>query len=71
MFPSRDPLRLALDHVAAGGAVRAGAAARRIDRAAEFALVGALLITPMILMYTAWGYWVLRGKVRHGEGYHH
>jgi len=36
-----------------------------------FALVGALLITPMILMYTAWGYWVFRGKVRHGEGYHH
>jgi len=28
-----------------------------------FALVGALLITPMILMYTAWSYWVFRGKV--------
>ena len=36
-----------------------------------FALVGALLIIPLILMYTAWGYWVFRGKVRHGEGYHH
>ncbi|MDN3921468.1 cytochrome d ubiquinol oxidase subunit II [Roseateles violae] len=35
-----------------------------------FALVGALLIIPMILMYTAWSYWVFRGKVRHGEGYH-
>jgi len=35
-----------------------------------FALVGALLIIPMILMYTAWGYWVFRGKVRRGEGYH-
>ena len=35
-----------------------------------FALVGALLIVPVILMYTAWGYWVFRGKVRHGEGYH-
>lgn len=35
-----------------------------------FALVGALLIIPMILMYTAWGYWVFRGKVRHGDGYH-
>jgi len=36
-----------------------------------FALVGALLIIPVILMYTAWGYWVFRGKVRHGEeGYH-
>lgn len=35
-----------------------------------FALVGALLIVPVILMYTAWGYWVFRGKVRHGDGYH-
>jgi cytochrome bd ubiquinol oxidase subunit II len=35
-----------------------------------FALVGALLIIPMILMYSAWGYWVFRGKVRQGDGYH-
>lgn len=35
-----------------------------------FALVGALLIVPMILMYTAWGYWVFRGKVRREDGYH-
>ena len=35
-----------------------------------FALVGALLIIPMILMYTAWSYWVFRGKVQPGEGYH-
>jgi len=35
-----------------------------------FALVGALLIIPVILGYTAWGYWVFRGKVRLGEGYH-
>jgi len=35
-----------------------------------FALVGALLIIPVILMYTAWSYWVFRGKVRHGDGYH-
>jgi cytochrome bd ubiquinol oxidase subunit II len=35
-----------------------------------FALVGALLIIPLILMYTAWGYWVFRGKLRRGEGYH-
>ncbi|HQQ71184.1 MAG TPA: cytochrome d ubiquinol oxidase subunit II [Alicycliphilus sp.] len=35
-----------------------------------FALVGALLIIPMILMYTAWAYWVFRGKVRRGDGYH-
>ncbi len=35
-----------------------------------FALVEALLIIPLILMYTAWGYWVFRGKVRRGDGYH-
>jgi len=35
-----------------------------------FALVGALVIIPIILMYTAWSYWVFRGKVRHGDGYH-
>lgn len=35
-----------------------------------FALVGALFIIPIILMYTAWSYYVFRGKVRHGEGYH-
>ncbi|MGZ5202184.1 MAG: cytochrome d ubiquinol oxidase subunit II [Telluria sp.] len=35
-----------------------------------FLLVGALFIIPFILMYTMWAYWVFRGKVRHGEGYH-
>ncbi|QIM49753.1 cytochrome d ubiquinol oxidase subunit II [Pusillimonas sp. DMV24BSW_D] len=35
-----------------------------------FALVGALLIIPLILMYTAWSYYVFRGKVRPGDGYH-
>jgi cytochrome d ubiquinol oxidase subunit II len=35
-----------------------------------FALVGALLIIPVILMYTVWAYYVFRGKVRAGEGYH-
>lgn len=35
-----------------------------------FALVGALLIIPIILVYTAWSYYVFRGKVKAGEGYH-
>jgi cytochrome d ubiquinol oxidase subunit II len=35
-----------------------------------FTLVGTLLIVPMILMYTAWAYYVFRGKIRTGEGYH-
>jgi cytochrome bd ubiquinol oxidase subunit II len=35
-----------------------------------FTLVGALLIIPVILAYTAWSYFVFRGKVKPGEGYH-
>jgi cytochrome d ubiquinol oxidase subunit II len=35
-----------------------------------FALVGALLIIPVILMYTAFSYWVFRGKVGAEDGYH-
>jgi cytochrome d ubiquinol oxidase subunit II len=35
-----------------------------------FTLVGALLIIPMILAYTSWSYFVFRGKVKLGEGYH-
>ena len=35
-----------------------------------FALVGALLIMPLVLGYTALGYWIFRGKVRVGQGYH-
>lgn len=35
-----------------------------------FALVGTLFIIPIILAYTAWSYYVFRGKVKTGEGYH-
>jgi cytochrome d ubiquinol oxidase subunit II len=35
-----------------------------------FALVGALLIIPLILVYTAWGYYVFRGKVDASQYYH-
>lgn len=35
----------------------------------SFLLVGAVVLIPMILAYTAWSYWVFRGKVAH-EGYH-
>ncbi|MDQ4087758.1 MAG: cytochrome d ubiquinol oxidase subunit II [Pseudomonadota bacterium] len=34
-----------------------------------FMLVGAALLIPLILAYTAWSYWVFRGKVG-DEGYH-
>jgi cytochrome d ubiquinol oxidase subunit II len=34
-----------------------------------FMLVGAAVLIPLILIYTAWSYWVFRGKVGE-EGYH-
>ena len=34
-----------------------------------FMLVGAVIIVPLILAYTAWAYWVFRGKVG-AHGYH-
>jgi len=34
-----------------------------------FLLVGTLLLMPIILGYTAYNYWVFRGKVEPGEGY--
>ncbi len=40
------------------------------DQSLGFALVGTLFIVPFILMYTAWAYWIFRGKVRRGDGYH-
>jgi cytochrome bd ubiquinol oxidase subunit II len=35
-----------------------------------FTLVGALFTIPFILFYTAWAYYIFRGKVKAGEGYH-
>lgn len=35
-----------------------------------FLLVGAAVLIPIILAYTAYAYWVFRGKVRPEEGYH-
>jgi len=34
-----------------------------------FMLIGVVLIVPLILVYTAWSYWVFRGKVG-PHGYH-
>ncbi|HJZ33855.1 MAG TPA: ubiquinol oxidase subunit II, partial [Hyphomicrobiaceae bacterium] len=36
----------------------------------QFLLVGALVLIPLILCYTAWAYWVFRGKVSATGGYH-
>jgi cytochrome d ubiquinol oxidase subunit II len=40
------------------------------DASLAFALVGTVVLVPLILAYTAYAYWVFRGKVRPGEGYH-
>ena len=40
------------------------------DNSLKFLLVGALVLMPLILAYTAWAYWVFRGKVG-TTGYHH
>jgi cytochrome d ubiquinol oxidase subunit II len=36
-----------------------------------FLLAGAAVLIPVILVYTGLVYWIFRGKVRAGEGYHH
>jgi cytochrome d ubiquinol oxidase subunit II len=38
-------------------------------RSQVFMLAGAIVLVPIILAYTAWAYWVFRGKVG-SEGYH-
>ncbi|MFA7504981.1 MAG: cytochrome d ubiquinol oxidase subunit II [Burkholderiaceae bacterium] len=40
------------------------------EQSLGFTLVGALLIIPVILGYSGWSYYVFRGKVKAGEGYH-
>ncbi len=35
-----------------------------------FLLVGTVFLLPTVLLYTAWSYWVFRGKVRADIGYH-
>jgi cytochrome d ubiquinol oxidase subunit II len=44
--------------------------AANADKSLEFMLVGALMLLPIILGYTSYSYWVFRGKVRPGGGYH-
>ena len=40
------------------------------DDSLGFLLVGALVLIPIILIYTGYAYWVFRGKVDPSEGYH-
>ncbi len=45
-------------------------AAAAPDASLSFLLVGALLLLPLIIAYTAHAYWVFRGKVDPDQGYH-
>jgi len=40
------------------------------DSSLKFLLVGAAILIPLILAYTAWSYWVFRGKVDPSASYH-
>jgi cytochrome d ubiquinol oxidase subunit II len=40
------------------------------DASLAFVLVGAVVLVPIILAYTAYSYWVFRGKVSADAGYH-
>ncbi len=40
------------------------------DTSLWFALVGTLVLIPLILIYTAYAYWVFRGKIDPSVGYH-
>jgi cytochrome bd ubiquinol oxidase subunit II len=40
------------------------------DKSMSFLLAGAAVLIPMILGYTAYSYWVFRGKVDTADGYH-
>lgn len=40
------------------------------DSSLSFLLVGTLVLIPIILGYTAYAYWVFRGKTKPHEGYH-
>jgi cytochrome d ubiquinol oxidase subunit II len=40
------------------------------DSSLLFLLIGAAVLIPVILAYTGYTYWIFRGKIRDGEGYH-
>ncbi|MGB7241588.1 MAG: cytochrome d ubiquinol oxidase subunit II [Sulfitobacter sp.] len=55
-------------HIVPPGLTIAEAAAP--DESLRFALVGTVVLVPIILAYTAYTYWVFRGKIDPDEGYH-
>ena len=59
-------IRIFPDIVPGAVSIRAAAAP---DDSLAFILTGAVVLIPLILSYTAWSYWVFRGKVG-AHGYH-
>jgi cytochrome d ubiquinol oxidase subunit II len=59
LFPMIVPRHFTLSQAAASPSTQA------------FLLVGTLFLLPTVLIYTAWSYWVFRGKVRADIGYYH
>ena len=45
-------------------------AAAAPDNSLWFLLIGAVVLVPLILIYSAYSYWVFRGKVKSAGGYH-
>jgi cytochrome d ubiquinol oxidase subunit II len=45
-------------------------AAASAAKSQAFLMIGTLFLLPIIVMYTGWSYWVFRGKVKGGSGYH-
>ena len=58
LWPMIVPWRFTLDEAAASPSTQA------------FWLIGTLFLLPVILIYTAWSYWVFRGKATAEIGYH-
>ena len=58
LWPMIVPYRYTLWQAASSGSTQA------------FLLIGTLFLLPIILTYTAWSYWVFRGKVGDITGYH-
>jgi cytochrome d ubiquinol oxidase subunit II len=58
LWPMIVPGRFTLDQAAASQSTQG------------FLLIGTLFLLPVILIYTAWSYWVFRGKVSGEVGYH-
>ncbi|MDQ6618883.1 MAG: cytochrome d ubiquinol oxidase subunit II [Pseudomonadota bacterium] len=58
IFPMVVPYTIDLWHAAAS------------PKSQAFLMLGTLFLLPIILMYTGWSYWVFRGKVKAGGGYH-